>query len=170
MKIAIADASIFIEIIELNISDEFFAMELEVHTSFDVYNELDNSHQQLLNTYRTAEILFIHNITSEEQEEIYGGTYPKAFSCADKTGIYLVKKCNAKLLSCDKPVREYAKANSIDVHGMLWIFDELLKTEAISTIRATKLILELFSKNSIYRNKLDLQLELKKRLSAWSAA
>jgi hypothetical protein len=170
MKIAIADASIFIEIIELNISGEFFAMELEVHTSLDVYNELAESHQQLLNTYQLDKILFVHNITSEEQAEIYSVTYPKAFSCADKTGLYLVKKCGAKLLSCDKPVREYAKANSIDVHGMLWIFDELLKNGAISPVRATKLILELFSKNSIYRNKLDLQLELNKRLSVWSAA
>ena len=40
MKLAITDACIFIDICDLEITQPFFALDLEIHTSVDVFNEL----------------------------------------------------------------------------------------------------------------------------------
>jgi len=168
MKIVVTDANIFIEIIELNISREFFELQLEVHTSLDVYNELHESQKNLLNAYRTAKILFIHNITGAEKQLILAENYPEAFSCMDKTALFLAKKFDSMVLSCDHPVREYAKANAIKPHGMLWILDTLLETGSITARQAINLIQELFSKNAVYRYNISLLQEQKKRISKWS--
>ncbi len=40
MRLAVTDACIFIDLIELHITSEFFALPIEFHTSLDVFNEL----------------------------------------------------------------------------------------------------------------------------------
>ena len=45
MKIAITDACIFIDLIELRLTSQFFRLQLEIHTSLDVYNELYPEHR-----------------------------------------------------------------------------------------------------------------------------
>lgn len=57
MKIAVTDACIFIDIIELGLSGEFFNLPFEIHTTLDVLNELYPSQQQVLNTFTDEEKL-----------------------------------------------------------------------------------------------------------------
>lgn len=40
MLIAVTDACIFIDLIELKITAPFFKLDIEVHTTIDVWNEL----------------------------------------------------------------------------------------------------------------------------------
>ena len=41
----------------------------------------------------------------------------------DKSVIFLADKLDAKVISSDKAVRNYAKSKAIDCHGMLWNFE-----------------------------------------------
>ena len=51
MKLAITDACIFIDLCDLEITQPFFALDLEIHTSVDVFNELYPEQQKILNAY-----------------------------------------------------------------------------------------------------------------------
>ncbi len=48
MKLAITDACIFIDLIELRLTSEFFKLPIEIHTSLDVYNELYPEQKEIL--------------------------------------------------------------------------------------------------------------------------
>jgi hypothetical protein len=46
MKIVITDVSVFFDLYHLQILPEFFALDLEIHTTDFVYNEITNSVQK----------------------------------------------------------------------------------------------------------------------------
>lgn len=167
MKLAVTDACIFIDLIELKISSEFFNLGIEIHTSLDVFNELYTDQKELLKAYKSVGKLTIHNITSEEKESIQKEVYPKPLSDPDKTVIFLADKLGAMIISSDKPIRKYAKTKSIEYHGMLWIFDMLIDSGLISTNDAIAKLNKLFTDNIIYRNNAELEKEKTKRTVLW---
>lgn len=52
MRIAVTDACIFIDLIELDLISDFFQLELELHTTVDVMNELFQEQKQVLIAYQ----------------------------------------------------------------------------------------------------------------------
>jgi len=70
MKIAITDACIFIDLIDLRLMSEFFGLPLEIHTSLDVYNELFPDQQELLKAYQSTGKLFLHNRTQDDRIQL----------------------------------------------------------------------------------------------------
>ena len=170
MRLAVTDACIFIDLIMLELVEPFFRMPVEIHTTFDVFDELYPEQQQQLSVYQLADQLTIHNLTQEDKEKIQETVFPRALSDNDKTVIYLADKLHALLLSSDKPVRNYSKANSIEYHGMLWIFDKLLESNQITYQLAIQQINELTTKNIVYQNNMELTTEIAKRILRWELA
>lgn len=168
MRIAVTDACIFIDLYYLQLTNQFFSLKLEIHTSLEVFNELNNHQKQLLSAFQTTGKLTIHNITSSEQLDILKKDYPKSLSTTDRTVLFIAEKLGAILLSSDKPVRVFAKRNSIEYHGMLWIFDQLLAIGAISPSLAIEKLKTLINTNIVYQNNAELVAEMQKRLNAWS--
>jgi|JI7StandDraft_1071085.scaffolds.fasta_scaffold272724_1 hypothetical protein len=168
MRIAVTDACIFIDVIDLQLTSHLFGLELEIHTSLDVFNELYAEQQQLLRAYQSVNKLVIHNINSDEKTAIVQEAFPKSLSENDKTVIFLARKLDAMLLSSDKAVRHYARLQSIEYHGMLWIFDCLLEYSLIQHSDAIQKLTELTNRNIVYQNNAELMSEVKKRIRAWT--
>lgn len=170
MRLAVTDACIFIDLIVLDLVEPFFEMPFDIHTTFDVFDELYPEQQQKLSVYQSANQLTIHNLIQEDKEKIQETVFPRALSDNDKTVIYLADKLHALLLSSDKPVRNYSKAKSIEYHGMLWIFDKLLESNKITFQLAIQKINELTAKNIVYQNNMELTSEIAKRILHWKLA
>jgi predicted nucleic acid-binding protein len=168
MKVAITDACIFIDLIELQLTSHFFGLQIEIHSSLDVYNELYPEHQELLKAYQSIRKLIIHNITYEERILIQNEKFPRSLSEIDKSVIFLAEKYNAMILSSDKAVRNFARDRAIEFHGMLWIFDRLIEFNLITKPDAVHKIQKLISNNIVYRNNMELVSEISKRIDKWS--
>lgn len=168
MKLAVTDACIFIDLIELQLSSEFFSLPMEIHTSLDVFNELYSEQKEFLKAYRSVGKLSIHNLSSQEKYRIREENFPRSLSENDKTVIFLADKLNAPIISSDKAVRNYAKSKAIEYHGMLWIFDKLIEFKLIRPPEAIDKINNLFSKNIFYQNNIELTIEKRKRILIWS--
>ena len=168
MKVAVTDACIFIDLIELDLLSSFFELQLEVNTSVDVFYELYPSQQGLLTEFKSEGKLFIHNILPEERDVIAGASYPRSLSESDKSVVFLAKKINALILSSDKALRNYSKRNSIPYHGMLWIFDRLIESNLVSGKVAVAKIKELISQNIVYQNNIELISGIERRISQWN--
>ena len=132
MKIAITDACIFIDLIDLRLMSEFFGLPLEIHTSLDVYNELSPHQQELLKAYQSTGKLIIHNLSQDDRIQIQQEVFPRSLSENDKSVIFLASKHDAMVISSDKALRNYANTRAIEYHGMLWIFDGLLDINLIT--------------------------------------
>ncbi len=168
MNVAVTDACIFIDLMELRLLSQFFGLDLHVNTSTDVFNELYTDQQELLRAYMSVGKLTIHNILPGEWEDIALKKYPRSLSDSDKTVLFLAKKINAIVLSSDKAVRNYSKQNSVPIHGILWIFDKLIEGNLISKEVAISKTNDLGSGNIFYKNNTDLTSEIEKRIVLWS--
>jgi len=167
MKIVVTDACIFIDLIELRLLTQFFGLNLEVHTTLDVYHELFSNQQEFLDAYKSVKKLTLHNLQPKEWETILNDSFPKSLSDIDKTVIYLAQKISGTILSSDKAIRNYSKQNSIPYHGMLWIFDQLINFELISKQTAVEKINQLVAQNITYQNNAELTYEINKRIQLW---
>ena len=167
MKLAVTDACIFIDLIELQLSSEFFGLPIEIHTSLDVFNELYTEQKEILKAYHSVGKLSIHNLSSQEKTNIGEEKYPRSLSENDKTVLFLANKLNATVISSDKAVRNYSRSKAIEYHGMLWILDKLIEYKLITPPKAIVKINSLFSGNIIYQNNIELNIEKDKRIFLW---
>lgn len=168
MRIVVTDACIFIDVIDLQLTAKFFGLELEIHTTVDVFNELYPNQQQILQAYQQSEKLIIHILSSEEQQEILEADFPSSLSPEDCSVIYMAHKLNAIVLSSDKPVRNYARKKAIDYHGMIWVFDQLVAQGLLTKPDAIAKLQKLVFGNMIYKGNADMIKEVEKRVRAWS--
>ncbi|MBS1501477.1 MAG: hypothetical protein JST32_05415 [Bacteroidetes bacterium] len=167
MRVAVTDACIFIDLYDLKIFPHFFALELEVHTSIDVFNELYPEQQQLLQVYQSVGKLTLHTISENDRNKIITEGFPKSLSMVDQTVLYLARTLNAMLLSGDKAVRQYGKKIAIEYHGMLWIFDQLVASKVIQPGQAAGKLKELLSLNPYYQYSDELVKEVFARIKIW---
>lgn len=167
MRVAITDACIFIDLFDLKLNSAFFRLDLEIHTSVDVYNELFPEQQQVLRSFQSRGKLIMHSIDEDDRLKILNTHYPKSLSEVDKTVLYLAVKAGAMILSSDKAVRQYGKSQSIDYHGMLWIFDQLIDSGIIEPGEAISKLKLLIRTNIIYQHSIELSKEMEIRLKKW---
>ena len=167
MRIAITDACIFIDLHNLKLTNLLFSLEVDIHTSLDVYNELHLHQQDILAAFHSVGKLTIHNISAEDRINMQGQNYPKSLSESDKTVLFLAEKIDAMILSSDKVVRTCAKKKSIEYHGMLWIFDRLVEYTSLSPLDAASKLETLIQTNIVYQNNAELVREMSIRLKKW---
>ena len=72
------------------------------------------------------------------------------------------------ILSSDKAIRNFAGIKAIEVNGILWIFDRLVENKLITHTIAVNKIRSLIFGNIIYRNNLELNTEIEKRIAKWN--
>jgi predicted nucleic acid-binding protein len=169
MRVAITDACIFIDLYDLKLTNHLFSLELEVHTSLDVFNELYTHQQDILSAFHSVGKLTIHNISAEDRLNIQKQNYPKSLSENDKTVLFIAEKIDAMILSSDKAVRTCAKKKSIEYHGMLWIFDKMVESGLLLPSDAAIKLKMLIHTNIVYQNNTELIREMEKRLKNWKS-
>lgn len=167
MRIAITDACIFIDLCQLQITSLFFLLDIEVHTSLDVINELYPEQQIVFSAFEKAGKLIVHNLSSADRIRILQQNFPKSLSASDQTVLFLASTLSALVLSSDKVVRQYAKKSTIEYHGMIWIFDQLVNKGLLEKPLALLKLQALIKHNRTYQNNLEMQAELDKRINKW---
>lgn len=166
-KIVITDACIFIDLYDLALTSSFFRLELEIHTTSAVINELYVEQRAILKSYQSANKLTVHNLEEKDFLEIYSCAYPKSLSETDKSVLHIADKLNACVLSSDKVMRNCAKNKDIEYHGMIWIFDALVNTTILTKNEASTKLRYLVDTNMVFRNNPTLIAEIDKRLKIW---
>jgi hypothetical protein len=169
MRLAITDACILIDLCDLRLTTSFFELDLEIHTTVDVFQELYDSQRIELQAFCDCGRLTLHSIDESARKAMSQRAYPRSLSENDRTVLYIAEMIGAIVLSSDKPVRAYAKRMCIEYHGMLWIFDRLLALGLITPALAAEKLQQLIRCNVIYQNNTELVGEMKKRLAAWQS-
>jgi predicted nucleic acid-binding protein len=168
MKLAITDACIFIELDQLRLTSAFFKLNIEVHTSVDVFNELFPQQQEVLKAYEIVAKLRLHTLTSEDRARLHNGSYNSGLSENDRTVLLLADELDAMVLSTDGLVRKHAQKKAVECHGMFWIFDELVDHGLINKPQALLALRQMITQNMIYQNNPKLLKEAAARLGKWA--
>ena len=165
MRIIINDANILIDLVHLNMMNNFIQLELDLKTTDFIFEELNDDQKEIINVY--IESNQIELITTEEDEDFESIASildnSSGLSFEDCSVWHYANKLNGILLSGDGKLRKQATANGVSVKGILYIFDQLLLKKLISFDYAMEKIEELYKINP--RLPIDAKDE---RISNWS--
>ena len=141
MKVVITDVSVFFDLYHLQILPEFFALDMEIHTTDFVYNEIANSEQKSeFVIFERSKKLHIIKITPVEEDEIRSMELSRSNkSFPDRTVLWKAKQFKCALLTCDGKLRKEAEGQGLEVHGSLWVINQLIDTGIISKAKGIEL-------------------------------
>jgi predicted nucleic acid-binding protein len=169
VRVSVSDACIFLDLFDLELIDSFFSLDLEIHSSSEVVGELFDYQRRRLKEYQIKKMILIHSLDKDDWDAISRKGYPNTISYNDKIALYLSDKLDCLLLGSDKIVRQIAKKKSIQYHGILWIFDQLIENEKISKTEAITKLGKLSKSIKVYQQNSELINGMQSRINSWKA-
>jgi len=144
MRIIVNDANILIDLVELQLLPQFFALKFEFFTTTLILEELLDEQQAQLETYLTKEILIAEEMSATDLESIktIEKSKPK-LSPQDCSAYHQAASKQGTLVTSDNVLRKFAMATNIDVHGHLWVFDQMVAQNTLTPITASQKLTEL---------------------------
>lgn len=165
MKIVINDANILIDLVKLELIDAFSKLDLDLHTTDFVLDELNDeqmtpivnlSDEKKLTVIETTEIIDFQGITTILENST-------GLSFEDCSVWYYSKKMSGILLTGDGKLRKQASKDKIEVRGIIYLFDVFLDQHLISFHEAIEKIKQL----ALLNNRLPKK-EIDERIEQWN--
>ena len=119
----------------------------------EIFDKLVDVNRIIVDGFTADEVLEI----VEEHSAVSGN-----LSIPDCSVCYFARKHNVPMLTGDRRLRRYAEQQSIEVHGILFIFDEFVRHGIVSTTIAAERLEKLFSINARLPKS-----EIRDRLKQW---
>ena len=127
MKILVNDTNIFIDLHSVGLLEEMCRLPYEIHTvDFVVAEIADADQRRIFDELVARGEISVDGFTADEVIEIVEehSSVSGNLSIPDCSVCYFARKHNVPLLTGDRRLRRYAEEQSIEVHGILFIFDE----------------------------------------------
>lgn len=165
--IAVSDTNIFIDLIEVGLLDGFFSLPWEIHTTDMIIHELkDATQKEKVVKYCTEGILYIKDYDAQEMPvltEFYVSQRVTAKVSIQDCSVWLhAMKNDCTLLTGDARLKTAATKTGVDVHGIIYVIDELVDKQVISKEMAADKLMELKMSNPRLP-----QLEIDRRVKLW---
>lgn len=143
MKIIVNDTNIFIDLHSIGLLEDMCNLPYEIHTvdfvAVEIMEEMQRiAFEQLVSTGKIR----VNSFSADEVMEIVAEHSDVAgnLSIPDCSVCYYARKHQVPMLTGDRRLRKYAEAQDIEVHGILFLFDEMVKFKVVTPdIAATKL-------------------------------
>jgi predicted nucleic acid-binding protein len=150
MNLIITDTNVFFDIIGIGALPEFFALDFEIYTTDFVIQEILESDQQLqIESFIRSKSLNVFKFTAEELVEIKNFQTQRIFKgITDKTVLWKSHQLKCPLLTGDKKLRNEAEDLNIEVHGSIWVINELVEKQIVTAIQGIELLEKLKLINS----------------------
>ena len=165
MKIIVNDTNIFIDLHSIGILEKLCELPYEIHTVDFVVSEIVDERQSMafnrlvkdgkitVNAFSAEELMEI--VT--EHSEVSGN-----LSIADCSVCYYARKNMVPMLTGDRRLRKYAESQNIEVHGILFLFDEMVRCSVLAPGDATVKLDELLNINARLP-----KFEIAERITRW---
>lgn len=131
--VAVKDANILIDCAEIGILDYVFQLPLHFITSDFIWEEILQAHQQKsIQRFIERGSLTVVSFSSEEVNTIADLLQRHTgISLEDSSAMYLAEKETAVLLTGDSKLRKICQSAGIQVHGIIWLLDEIYNQQLI---------------------------------------
>jgi len=141
MKIVIHDASVLIDLHRCGLLESWLAVGVEAHTSDLVMLEVTQPMQKLAaRGLLHVEHLDVSGLLALRELQT---RQPRSLSFEDCSVLSLAIQMEAALLTGDADLRKAAESENVEVHGLLWVLDELVAGAHLSPVRAANALQEL---------------------------
>lgn len=149
IRIAINDANLFIDLWEVMLIDKLFQLPLEFHTTQLILNELELEQKNELTKFIESGKLIVRYLSREEIDDLENiSVNSKKLSREDLSLYFYAKELkNCMILTGDNRLRKEAQKLNFEVHGTLWVFEQLVNLGYLSTQKAIELLKNLLNVN-----------------------
>lgn len=162
-RIAINDANILIDLVKTGLLEVSLQLPIVYYTTNIIFEELYEAQKEYFRTAIENGNYLIIDISLEEMGEIYHlVSLDPNLSEQDWSAYYFAQKWSCMLLTGDNRLRTRASSSGIEVHGILWILDELVRNQKVTERMAYELLERLMKIN----RRLPLK-ECRERLIHW---
>lgn len=163
MIILVNDANILIDLLKLDLIDHFFDLDYEFHVTDFVMAEIQEENTGKLDVLIQNGKLMKRVFEFDEMGRISDleSKHP-GLSIADCSCLYLAGGLSAVLLTGDAALRKNAERHNINVHGLLWVFDQLVNHSIVTRKTARDKLKMMMATNPRLPSE-----ECKKRLQKW---
>ena len=163
-KVALNDTNILIDFYEIGLLDALMELNLEMHTTDFVVAELVVEEQlDWLDELIDGKKLQVAGFSGVEVFElIQKESNNPGLSLTDCSAWHWAEKNNSILLTGDAQLRQVATKSGVEVHGSIWLLDEMLREGILTEVQACRAIKKLRLKNRRLPKK-----ELEKREQLW---
>lgn len=134
MQIVVNDTNVFLDLIHAELIEHFFRLPFEVHTTDFILGEINDPEQEaIINQLVDSGKIIVASSSFEEVEEIMELQEGiRKLSIPDCSVWHYSKKNKFTLLTGDNLLRKTVKKDNIEVKGLLFIFDELVRLNIIT--------------------------------------
>lgn len=151
MKIIVNDTNIFIDLHSVGLLEELCKLPYEIHTIDFVAAEIADEEQYLaFNRLVSEGKILVKSFSPEDVIEIVSehSRVSGNLSIPDCSVCYYARKHHVPMLTGDRRLRRYAESQSIEVHGILFLFDEMVRYSVVSPSEAASKLEELLHINA----------------------
>ena len=134
MKLVVTDTNVFIDLMDVDALAAFFALGFEVHTTDFVINELSADQQALLLPFRGIGQLVVARFTDEQVSAFEVMPTKVSIQFTDRSVIFLATELRGMILSGDGNLWKECKARKLEVHGTIWLVEELWSKRLIPAV------------------------------------
>lgn len=149
MRVIINDANILIDLVHLDLMNEFIQLKLELKTTDFVYEELNEEQKNVITDFIDSGDIEL--IITEEDEDfaciVAILENSSGLSFEDCSVWHYANKLGGILLSGDGRLRKQAVEKGIPVRGILYVFDQLLLNDLITFDYAIEKLEQLYEIN-----------------------
>ncbi len=148
-KIAVQDANILIDLVNAGMVDDCMKLEYKFITTSFVISEIDEYQLSVLQPHIDSTCLEILTLDEDEIVTVQQIISENHILSAEDVSVYLLAlRVKATLLTGDNNLRKYAVSHGVDVCGILWLLDQMIASEIISTSQATLYLQTCLNKKS----------------------
>ena len=132
-EIVIKDACILFDLVDLNLLEDFFQLEVVAFTTSQVIGEITDEQQweAISKFIKNGKLLIDDDGTLEEITRI-NGEYP-GLSLPDSSVLELAIRKSAIVYSSDGSLRKASTKEGITVRGIIWVIAELHSLKLLTT-------------------------------------
>ena len=145
VKVVVKDANIIIDLEQAGVLEIWLSMPVETHTTDFIVRQLSaGKHEAALSQVRSGNIRE-YRCSAEDLESIdelfqtFGGG-PDVNDCSV---LFLAGKLDAVLLTGDRALRRESEVRRVEVHGTIWIFDQMIEAGKIDPVDAARKLQDL---------------------------
>lgn len=140
MKLAVTDANIFIDLIQVDCLQFFFELGIELYTTHEVLEELYDEQKAVLDKYvRTGKLRLEYGFLYEREIK---ASVSKKLASADKSVFYLAMELKAGILTGDNRLKSLG-SGYFEVHGILWIIQKFVDQKFLHAKEACQVLEQL---------------------------
>lgn len=160
MRLVVTDTNVFIDLMNVDALTAFFALAFEVHTTDFVVNELDLDQQELLLPFRGKGQLVVACFSVAEVKEFEMMRTKVVIQFTDRSVVYLAMRFKGMILSGDKNLWKECKARKLDVHGSVWVIEQIWNKRLLPPVSCIERLENLKKTNArLPKDKIDALIE-----------